>query len=169
MEFFIWLYLWAAAYVIGGCFLCFYHCRNCPVVSLREKETVCRLDNRPVFRFTAFVVPMARPPVWNSCSVFHPAAASPLLLAVGRGHPETVDLLLEAGANPVADVEGWTPLMQAAYLGKFENVTEDVKLLLTHGADPPRARAWGYRSAAELDATQAATLVRRSANAVRAG
>lgn len=56
-----------------------------------------------------------------------------LHFASNEMHPEIVELLLEKGADPnVADVEGRTPLSEAALWGRLKNV----KILLKYGADP---------------------------------
>jgi ankyrin repeat protein len=55
-----------------------------------------------------------------------------LLLAIGKGHPPTVDLLLEQGANPTAkDNQGWNALHIAARFGQ-DNI---LRLLLTKQFD----------------------------------
>lgn len=52
-------------------------------------------------------------------------------MAAGSGHADTVETLLEDGADVNAKTEGQTPLMVAAMNGH----TSTVKALLAHGAD----------------------------------
>ncbi len=60
-------------------------------------------------------------------------AMTPLAIAATNGNAATVQLLLEAGADPnAANSNGTTPLMMAAAAGK----PEAIKLLLDAGADP---------------------------------
>lgn len=56
-----------------------------------------------------------------------------LHFAAAEMHPRIIELLLEKGADPnVRDVEGGTPLSEAALWGRLENV----EILLNHGANP---------------------------------
>lgn len=57
---------------------------------------------------------------------------SPLLWACRNGHETTARVLLEAGADPNAEVRGRTPLCAATERGSLAIV----ELLLAHGADP---------------------------------
>jgi ankyrin repeat protein len=54
--------------------------------------------------------------------------------AAGNNHPEIVETLLKAGADPdrVEDTHGWTALIWAAKQG----YDAPVELLLRHGANP---------------------------------
>jgi uncharacterized protein len=69
---------------------------------------------------------------------------TPLTAASHWAHPETVGVLLRAGANPNArDLHGGTPLFKAVTLGPYTDKNEllqrkaaVVKLLLAGGADP---------------------------------
>ena len=61
----------------------------------------------------------------------NPAGKTTLILAACEKHPDIVGLLLEYGANPnLPDINGRTPLMEAALWGRFDNV----KHLLAFGA-----------------------------------
>lgn len=63
-----------------------------------------------------------------------PQGHTPLHLAVGRGDPDTVKVLLEAGANPnLQDNDGVTPLTLAK---SYAGMGEVADLLLKAGADP---------------------------------
>ncbi|TMK34465.1 MAG: ankyrin repeat domain-containing protein [Actinobacteria bacterium] len=73
---------------------------------------------------------------------------TPLNSAASARHAATVDLLLEAGADPDAVQRGgWTPLHSAAHNGD----PRTVELLLAHGADPAAIDDEG-RSVADLAA-----------------
>ncbi len=95
---------------------------------------------------------------------------TPLRMAVVGRNAETVELLLDAGADLPADPVGWTLLHWAAWSGD-EDV---VRLLLERGADPTASKGTsqtpaqvaddhGHRSVAELlrDAAKAVDVRRR--------
>jgi len=76
---------------------------------------------------------------------------TPLIFAASGPNPETVELLLQRGADPnrADDAEGWTSLMFAA----AEGHVAVVQALLDHGANPAledtdgeTARAFARRS-----------------------
>ncbi len=77
--------------------------------------------------------------------------STPLMFAASGPFPATVQLLLEAGADPnaVDRSEGFTALMHAAAEGQLEVV----KLLLEHGAD---------RSIRDVDEDTAETFARQN-------
>lgn len=66
---------------------------------------------------------------------------SPLLLAIGNGHTESVEFLLKAGANPNATSFGSGPALHIAIQNNAE--LDIVRLLLAHGADANLSDAFG--------------------------
>ncbi|MFP3948572.1 MAG: ankyrin repeat domain-containing protein [Longimicrobiales bacterium] len=73
---------------------------------------------------------------------------SPLGLAAFFGHPEVVEVLLEAGAEPDVASENTmrvTPLHSAAAHGESEVAHRICEMLLARGADPNPAQAGGWR------------------------
>ena len=70
-----------------------------------------------------------------------------LMVAAAHGHTDTVQALLDAGADVNAkDVTGWTALHAAAFKGD----PEIVQLLLDHGAIPGKA-SWFLRSPSGME------------------
>ncbi|HJT19667.1 MAG TPA: ankyrin repeat domain-containing protein [Nitrospira sp.] len=70
----------------------------------------------------------------------------PLMLAAAHGHRETVEALLDAGADVNAeDLTGWTALHAGAYKGDIPTVS----LLLERGARPKKAR-WFLKSPSNI-------------------
>jgi len=70
---------------------------------------------------------------------------APLMAAAIRGHRDTVELLLDSGADLEAkDRDGWTALMQVAAEGHKDTLV----LLLDRGADPEAQNSDGCDSLA---------------------
>merc|ERR1712110_825036 len=57
---------------------------------------------------------------------------TPLMMSVLGGHPEIVEYLLEAGADPtIPEKDGYTPMPGAGFQGR----AEIGKILMKHGVD----------------------------------
>ncbi|MGE6204951.1 M48 family metallopeptidase [Guptibacillus hwajinpoensis] len=69
---------------------------------------------------------------------------SALMISVQNGYVSKVNRLLKAGADPnMADIDGWTPLIYAAYM-EPNNRNEMYNLLLEAGANPALRDEEGY-------------------------
>ncbi|WLR59408.1 ankyrin repeat domain-containing protein [Guptibacillus hwajinpoensis] len=69
---------------------------------------------------------------------------SALMISVQNGYVSKVSRLLKAGADPnMADIDGWTPLIYAAYM-EPNNRNEMYNLLLEAGANPALQDEEGY-------------------------
>lgn len=93
----------------------------CWQVSSQREQTELRLQ---VLRLLARVQPVVAPGR-------HP----PVMMAVCLGHEQVTRVLLEAGADPTATLDGWTPLEQARADGR-----EDLVALLE-----PAIERWRHR------------------------
>ncbi|KAM6524458.1 hypothetical protein FSOLCH5_005060 [Fusarium solani] len=75
--------------------------------------------------------------VESNTLIIETSGKTALHLAACESSPDMVELLLSRGADAnAADLDGCTPLMEAALWGRLENV----ELLLKHGADKNRTR-----------------------------